>query len=804
MATRKTNNKLNEAEADFSQVAKEVFQVALEEEMEKSFLAYSYLTIEERSIPDARDGMKPVQRRIMYTMHEGGNTPDKQHVKSAKIVGSCMGTYHPHGDSAIYDAMVRLAQDFTLMTPLVDGRGNFGDRPGAGAASSRYTEARLSKEALFLTTELRERPVDFVPNYDQTTDQPAVLPVQYPFMTINGASGIAVGFATNMAPHNPSEVIDATRWLLTHPNADLDKLMTFVPGPDFPTGCQVLGVEGIREAYETGQGKVTMRAPYRIEATGRGRNTIVFYELPYEVNSEKIMEQIKDGIKNQKLQGISDVKDLTDRRNGIRFVVETKTGVNPQALVGLLYKMTALETGFSFNNIALVDGRPTLLGLKEQLEIFIAHRINVVTRRTQHRKDKKDARLHILEGMLKALANIDEVIRIIRAAPDAATAQTNLMKKFKIDEIQADYILGIPLRRLTKFDQIELNEEKIKLTGEVAELAKILADDTMLRKVISDELAEVKKQIHRDRRSVLIDGKLAEQMIQEVKEAAKAGTVEIADEPCFISLSHKGSIIRSAKAPRNTKSTIATTTRGRFVAVTDKGNAFRIDALHVGEKAAAAGSVLPSPLPKGEKVIALAGAQFEDGKTAALAIGTKQGIVKVQDPKGYPKTQDEFSVITLAEGDEILGMRWMEKQEDYDFVFIKSSSNLLTFPASSVRAQGALTAGGVAGVKIVDGEEVIDFSVVSHEEKEAGALVVSVSDMANAKFTPLKNYPPKGRGSLGVRTLKFNKGEGEVVYSTVALNPVLVTADGTTLEALPTDEKRDASGKPLGGTPVRQ
>lgn len=796
------NNNLHEALADFSQVAKDVFAVSLQEEMEKSFLAYSYLTIEERSIPDARDGMKPVQRRILYTMHESGNTPDKQHVKSAKIVGSCMGNYHPHGDSAIYDAMVRMAQGFTLMTPMVDGRGNFGDRPGAGAASSRYTEARLSKEALLMTAELRERPVNFIPNYDQTMEQPEVLPVQFPFMTVNGASGIAVGFATNMAPHNPNEVIDATRWLLTHPNADLDKLMTFVPGPDFPTGGLVIGEEGIREAYETGQGKVTIRAPYEVESLGRGRNRIVFYELPYEVDSEDILDSLKKAIKLGKLQGVSDIKDLTDRRNGIRFVVETKAGVNPEVLVQALYKNSTLEKNFSFNNVALVAGRPVLLGLKEQLEIFIAHRIAVVTRRTENRKAKRDARLHILEGMLKALDHIDEVIRIIRSADNSSIAQENLIKKFKIDEIQADYILAIPLRRLTKFDKIELNEEKIKLTEEVKKLNEILDDEKVLRGVIADELTDARKQLDRPRRSILVDGKLAAKM-EEAKKAVATASVEIADEPCKVFLTRKGGFIRSKKdSLAGAVSEALTTTRGRFIAVTNKGNAFRIDALHVGEKESAPATVLPSALPKGERVIALTPIDLEEGKVGGLAIGTKSGIVKVQAPN-WPKTMDEFSVIALSDGDEILSARWMEDNTKYDLVFITSDSSMLSFEAVRVRPQGSLTAAGVAGIKVAEGAEVIDFSIISSDERDK-ALVVSVSDAGNAKFSPYKLYPQKGRATGGVRTLKLLRTDANVAYSTVTVDPFLVTADGTKLTPLPVDNRRDGSGKPLGGVPVRQ
>lgn len=788
--------------------AKTVVDTPVGEEVAKSYLEYSLAVVFSRALVSATDGLKPVARRILFSMYRDGFTPDKNYVKSARTVGNVMASLHPHGDSSIYDAMVKLAQPFYTNVKYIDGYGNWGDVGGSGAAAPRYTESKLDKNALLMLGELKENTVDMKPNYDGEEEEPTVLPVQFPALVINGTFGMSVGFASNMAPHNPTEVLDACRWLLTHPNADLDKLMTFIPGPDFPTGGQIIGMDAIRTAYETGRGKIRIRATYYVEDLGRGKHNIVFTEMPYGVKTVNILTKIKEGIKAQKLQGIIDAKDLTDRTNGTRLVVETKAGVNPEALVMDLYKNTPLEDTYGINNVALVkelrNGKlmdvPKTLGLKEQLEIFLAHRVDVVTRRTQHRKDKRDARLHILEGMLKALANIDEVIRIIRAAPDASTAQANLMKKFKLDEIQADYILSIPLRRLTKFDQIELNEEKIRLTDEVKALSKILSDDKELRAVIGEELTAVRKQLDRPRKSVLVGGSLAEHMA-EAKKAVATASVEIADEPTVISLTAKGAIVRNAKPVRNALSTASTTTRGKFIVITNKGRAFRIDALHVGEKAATVGSVLPSALAAGEKVVCVTPVALEAGKTGGIAMGTKSGIVKIQDAK-WPLKTDEFSVIALADGDEILGARWVGDIEAYDFVFIKSSSNLLTFPAASVRVQGSLSGGGVAGVKTEIDSEVIDFSVISADEKEK-ALVVSVSDAGNAKFTPFTSYPAKGRGSLGVRTLKLLKGETKVAYSTVAVNPVLVTGDGTELAALPADPRRDGSGKPLGGVPVR-
>lgn len=800
MATAHSKRKAEDDVNPFINPAREIQRNTLEREVETSFLPYAVSVIIDRAIPSALDGTIPVQRRILYSMYEDGYTPDKNHVKSAKIVGAVIGNYHPHGDSACYGSMVRMAQDFAFALPLVDGHGAFGDQPGADAAAPRYTEARLSKEAMLLVEELKEEVVDFVPNYDNSRRQPVALPVKFPNLLINGAKGIAVGFATNMPTHNPGEVIDAARWLLTHPNADLDKLMTFVPGPDFPTGGQIIGQDAIRQAYETGRGVIKIRATVDIEATGRGKHVLTFTELPYNVPAEKIIEKVKEEVNEGRLQGIVDIKDLTDRRNGIRLVVETKAGVNPKALLNELYAKTPLEDSFGINNIALVHETPRLLGLKEQLEIFIAHRIDIVTRRSQNRKDKKEARLHILEGMIKAIDNIDEVIAIIRKSDTPEDAQAALMKRFKIDEVQADYILAINLRRLTRFEKLQLEEEKTKLQDEVKELVKILSDDAVLRDVIAKELVEVKKQIDRPRRSVIVGGSLAEHLA-EAKKAVASVSLEIEDEPTVISLTSKGGIVRNAKPVRNALSTATTTTRGKFLAVTNKGRAFRIDALHVGEKPAAVGSVLPSALAAGEKCVAVTPVALEDGKTGGIAMGTKNAIVKIQDAK-WPKGSDEFNVIALADGDEILGARWVDDIESYDFVFITSDSSLLTFPASKVRPQGALTAGGVAGIKVADGESVIDFSVVSADEKDK-ALVVSVSDAGNAKFTPFNLYPQKGRATGGVRSFKMLKTDTSVVYSTVAVNPVLVTAEGTELTALPVDNRRDGTGKPLGGVPVR-
>lgn len=776
--------------ADFSKLAKEVIDVKLAEEVEKAFLSYAYLSIENRSIPDARDGLKPVQRRILYTMFKDGTTPEKQHVKSAKIVGSCMGTYHPHGDSAIYEAMVRLAQPFSLNTPVVDGRGNFGDRPGAGAASSRYTEARMSKAALLMVDELRERPVPFVPNYDQTTEEPDVLPNQFPYLTVNGVSGIAVGFATNMFPHNLEETINATRWLVTHPNADLDKLMTFMPGPDFPTGCEIVGLDGIREAYETGRGKILIRAPYQVENLGRGKSAIVFHELPYEVNSETIIDQLKSAISLKKVVGIADVKDLTDRRNGIRLVVELKAGVNPKVLVASLYKNTSLETAMTANNNALVNGRPKMLGLKEQLEIFIAHRMEVVLARTQKRADKRSERLHLIEGMLKALdkKNIDKVIAIIRAAADAEIAQKNLMKQFSLDEVQADYILAIPLRRLTKYDQIELENEKKKLEAELKELMAILKDESVLRQVIVKELDEVKKAVPSPRKSVIVGGTVAEAQAA-VKEIVANTSAEIEDEECFVVLTNKGTISRVTKAPAGAHSAAKATTRGKFIAVTNKGRAFRLETITVGTRAAVVSSVLPEKLPKGEAVIAVTPTDLAEGQTGGIAMGTRKGVVKITSPQ-WPMRSDDFSIINLDADDEILAARWVDDVKSADLVFVSSDSSLLTFSAEKVRPQG-LSGAGMAGIKLAPEQSAIAFSVVFADEK-AKTMVTTYTGQT-IKTSAFSEFPAKGRATGGVRSHKFLRGESSLRLAAVSVGGLLYASDGKEVP-LPKPSKRDASG----------
>src|SRR5580765_384177 len=446
-----------------------IVDIDVEEEMQGAFLEYAYSVIYSRALPDARDGLKPVQRRILYSMSEMGLRPDRGHVKSSRVVGDVMGKYHPHGDGAIYDALVRMAQPFTMRLPLVDGHGNFGSLDD-GPAASRYTEARLAPPALLMTAGLDEDTVDFIPNYDDQLLQPEVLPAAFPNLLVNGASGIAVGMATNMAPHNLVEVIGAARHLIANPSCSLDDLMRFVPGPDLPLGGRVVGLEGIRDAYLTGRGSFRTRATARIEKVTPRREGIVVTELPYLVGPEKVIEKIKDAVQSKRLQGISDVKDLTDRKHGLRLVIEIKNGFNPDAVLEQLYKLTPMEDSFSINNVALVDGQPKTLGLKDLLRVYVDFRTSVVRRRTEYRLTKYRDRLHLVEGLLIAIVDIDVVIQVIRSSDDAATAKGRLIDVFDLSDPQATYILDLQLRRLTKFSRIELENEKTELERQIEAL----------------------------------------------------------------------------------------------------------------------------------------------------------------------------------------------------------------------------------------------------------------------------------------------------------------------------------------------
>jgi DNA gyrase subunit A len=824
MARRKNEQSRVDLSA-FDQAGARIIDNPLSTEVEDSYLEYAYSVIHSRALPDARDGLKPVHRRILWSMQEQGHRPDRAYVKSARVVGDVMGKYHPHGDLAIYDAMVRLAQDFSLNAPLIDGHGNFGS-PDDGPAASRYTEARMSREAMLLVGELGEGTVDFKPNYDGSELEPKVLPAAFPNLLVNGTSGIAVGMATNMIPHNLGEVVAAARHLITQPEADLDTLMRFVPGPDLPTGGQLLGLDEVRRAYETGRGVVRMRARAQTGPLegGRGRQAITVVELPYGVGTEKIIEAITDEVKGKlitsgprkgqrqaaRLQGIADVKDLTDREHGIRLVIECKVGVNPQALLADLYRLTPLETSFGINNLVLVDGQPRTLGLKALLEVFLAHRYEVVTRRTTHRRTKRQDRLHLVDGLLIALIDIDRVVAIIRGSDDAAAAKAGLMSEFGLTDVQATYILDTPLRRLTRFDRIELETEQERLRGEIAELSRILDNDEVLKQVVSDELAEVASEFGGPRRTTLIDGDLKEVLAA----SAPAGPLEVADDPCQVILSATGLIARTAaeseeatEARRRSgrvkhdavRSVVHSTARGRVLLVTNTGRAFKTDVLPLPVLPEQSGTVSVRggmsaseliPLEQGERVVGLAPLAAEG--SPGLAMGTRLGVVKVCAPE-WPVRSDEFEVITLKDGDEVLGATWL-KDGSESVAFVSSDASLLRFPAKLVRPQG-LKGGGMAGMNLAAGAEALSFTVVDTADPQHGEPMVVTSTGTQVKVTPFGLYPAKGRATGGVRVQRFLKGETRLAVAWVGPRPVGASATGDPVELPAPDNRRDGSGE---------
>ncbi|SBT67654.1 DNA gyrase subunit A [Micromonospora sediminicola] len=812
MARRKDDRAKADLSA-FDQAGARVFDNPLVTEVSDSYLEYAFSVIHSRALPDARDGLKPVHRRILWSMYEQGHRPDRGHVKSARIVGDVMGKYHPHGDTAIYDAMVRLAQDFSLNVPLIDGHGNFGS-PDDGPAAARYTEARMSREAMLLTGELGEDTVDVEPNYDGSLTQPTVLPAAFPNLLVNGASGIAVGMATNMIPHNLGEVVQAARWLINHPDATLDKLMEFVPGPDLPTGGLLLGLDEVRRAYETGRGVVRMRGRVQIGPLegSRGRQAITVTELPYGVGAEKVIAAITNEVnKTKRLTGIADVKDLTDRENGTRLVVECKVGVNPQALLADLYRLTPLEQSFGVNNLVLVDGQPRTLGLKELLEVFLSHRYEVVTRRSSYRKRKREERLHLVDGLLVALLDIDRVVKLIRASEDAQAAKDGLMQKFKLSEIQAGYILDTPLRRLTRYDRLELEAEQEKLRGEIAELSKILDDPKVLRKLVSDELAAVVKQFGAERRTTLVDGDLKEVLAASVP----AGPLEVADDPCQVILSATGLVARTAaeseeaaEARRRSgrvkhdavRAVVHSTARGRVLVVTSAGRAFKIDVLPLPVLPEQSGTVSLRggmsaaelvPLEPGETVVGLAPLGPSAPGSPGLALGTRQGVVKVCAPD-WPVRSDEFEVISLRDGDEVVGATWLTDAAE-TLAFVSSEAALLRFPASLVRPQG-LKGGGMAGISLPADARVVFFGAVRTDDATHGEPMVVTSTGATVKVTPFKAYPAKGRATGGVRAQRFLKGETDLSVAWIGPRPVGATANGDPVELPPADPRRDGSG----------
>ena len=867
-------------------VKENIVETPLNEEMSKSFLEYAYSVIYARALPDARDGLKPVQRRIIYQMGQMSLNPDRPYMKSARVVGEVMGKLHPHGDSAIYEAMVRLAQPFAMRLPLVDGHGNFGSLDD-GPAASRYTEARMAPAALGMNADIAENTVDFTPNYDNKLQEPTVLPAAIPNLLVNGGSGIAVGMATNMATHNLGEVVAAAKHLMRHPDATLEELMRYVPGPDWPGGGVIVGRKGIREAYETGRGALTTRSVTHIENVTARKKAIVVTELPFMVGPERVLERISEGVKNRKLDGISGAIDLTDRHNGTRLVIEIKTGFDPNAVLAQLFKHTPLQDNFTINNVALVNGRPHTMGLKEMLQVWVDHRRVVIRRRSEFRRKKALERLHLVEGLLLAMVDIDEVIQVIRSSDDAEAAKTKLIAVFDLDEIQAQYILDLRLRRLTKMSRIELEAERDDLKRRIEELERILASDEALDGVVIDEMDDAVAKYGTPRRTVLLDedeeGNLtpvvahgddgasanamaaaraaatvssaAADVAAAAKAAKKAGdenatasALQIDDEPCAVMLSATGLIARTSEdaverwenrsasdgraKDDQIVSMFRTSTRSSYGLVTSAG---RLVLAHVVElpKVSADGPLSVTggvkaeellgmtentdPI-RGERVIAAIDMPSTDdgGQLVPLALGTRNGVVKRWNRES-PTTMDSWSVIDLKHDDEVLAAA--EARDEDRLVFVSTDSSLLTFEAKNVRPQGR-TAGGMAGIRLAEGCSVAAFAVVpdgkvtwNYEEGEnglfsaSGAVVLTVAgdsealpgtENGAAKVTPLEMYPTKGRGTGGVRSQRFLKGQDTLILAFVGAYPLHAsTQSGAPVELPKPDMRRDGSGTDL-------
>ncbi len=796
-----------------------IVDVDVSDEMRGSFLEYAYSVIYARALPDARDGLKPVQRRILFQMAQMGLRPDRGHVKSARVVGEVMGRLHPHGDSAIYDALVRMAQPFSLRLPMVDGHGNFGSLDD-GPAAMRYTEARLASPALDMTAGLDEDVVDFGPNYDGRETEPEVLPAAIPNLLVNGASGIAVGMATNLAPHNVGEVLNGARHLLNNPEATLSEIMTFIPGPDFPGGGVIIGLDGVRDAYQTGRGSFRVRARTRVEQITPRRRGIVITELPYNVGPERVIDRIKDAVLSKKLQGISDVVDLTDGDSGLQLVIEIKNGFHPEAVLEHLYKLTPMEDTVNINAVALVDGQPQTMGLLQMLQVWIAHRLEVVRRRSMFRRAKAQARLHLVDGLLIAILDIDEVIQLIRESDDAASARERLMSVFDLSELQATYILDMPLRRLTRFSRIELEKEGDDLRREIATLTELLEDESILRAAVGSELTSVAQSHATPRRTLLMEA--------SATPVTARVPLEVHDEPCVVLLSSTGLLARTADTSppgdgahgqRATHdvivSAVPATSRGQFGLLTSAGRVLRLSSIDLpaipavqGVPALTAGAPLGAlvDLPAGEEPICLTTLDESGG----MALATARGIVKrvVADTL---QNKDSWEVVRLEPGDRVVGGARLPEAdtEAAELVFVTSNAQLLRIPATSVRPQGR-SAGGMAGVKLDPGSEVVAFAVVTALDE---AVVVTVAgtaaalpgtDAGTVKTTPLAEYPGKGRATGGVRCHKFRSGEDRLLLAWAGRGPArAATASGVPVVLPEPDPRRDATGvpavAPIGG-----
>lgn len=736
----------------------------LGKEMRTSFLEYSMSVIVARALPDVRDGLKPVHRRILYAMNDAGLLPSKPHKKSAWTVGEVIGKYHPHGDYAVYETMVRLAQDFSMRVPLVDGHGNFGSVDGDPAAAMRYTEARLQKAALELLRDLDKNTVDFVPNYDESLQEPAVLPARFPNLLVNGSSGIAVGMATNIPPHNLGEVIDATDMLIDNPDATVEDLMTVLPGPDFPTGAIIMGGDGIKQAYETGRGSITLRARVKLEAPKTGKTRLVVTELPYQVNKAKLHEKIAELAREKKIPEISGIRDESDRK-GMRLVIDLKKDCIPQVVLNKLYKHTQMQIGFGIIMIALVDGVPRTLSLKEVLHYYIKHQEEVIVRRTKYDLDKAEKRAHILEGLMIALDNIDEVIHIIRSSEDDKVAAARLTEKFGLDEPQTTSILEMKLRRLTGLERQKIEDELKELLERIDYYKKVLGDETLVLKIIKEEMGEIKDKFNDPRRT-------------ELGEEAKELDIEdlIAEEDMVVTITRSGYVKRlpvatyrrqkrggkglqgvNLKDDDFVEHLFIASTHAYMLFFSTKGRVYRLKVyeLPTGSRHSRGHAVVNLlPFESGEKIAAVI-ATKEFPEDEYLLFATEQGMVKKTSMSAYNRSRREGIIaINLKNDDALISVHRVKAGEKV--MLVSSAGKAIKWDESEARAMGRDTT-GVKGMSIGNDDKVLGMEIATE-----GSDLFVVTDNGYGKRTPVADYPEHHRGGQGVSTIKMTEKKGRL------------------------------------------
>ena len=738
--------------------------VNLTKEMKTSFIDYAMSVIVARALPDVRDGLKPVHRRILYGMNELGVTPDKPHKKSARITGDVMGKYHPHGDSSIYEAMVRMAQWWSYRYMLVDGHGNFGSMDGDGAAAQRYTEARMSKIALEMLRDINKNTVDFVDNYDANEREPLVLPARFPNLLVNGATGIAVGMATNIPPHNLGETIDAVKLVMDNPEVTTKDLMEVLPGPDFPTGALVMGKSGIHKAYETGKGSIVLRSRTEIEETKTGRERIVVTEFPYMVNKTKVHEHIVRLVQEKRIEGITAVRDESNRE-GVRFVIEVKRDASANVILNNLFKMTQMQTNFGFNMLAIQNGVPKILSLRQILDAYIEHQKEVVVRRTRFDKEKAEARAHILEGLLIALDHIDEVIRIIRASETDAEAQAELMSKFKLSERQSQAILDMRLRRLTGLERDKIQSEYDDLLALIADLADILAKPERVSQIIKDELDEVKRKFGDQRRTELMVGEVLsledEDLIEEsdvLITLSNKGYIKRLDQAEFTAQKRGGRGVQGTgvKDDDFVRELVSTSTHDHLLFFTNKGRVYRLKGYEIpeyGRTAKGLPVVNLLKLDEGESIQTIINVESERSDDAYLFFTTRHGIVKRTSVKEFANIrQNGLKALNLKDEDELINVLLTE--EDTDIIIGTKFGYAVRFNQSAVRGMSRI-ATGVKGINLRDGDTVVGASVITDQDE-----VLIITEKGYGKRTVATEYPTKGRGGKGMKTANVAEKNG--------------------------------------------